>query len=338
MRSAAILLVLTAIPACERAAARASTPPDPAAAAPVSRAMLGEGGLAISGRDALDRLFEAPEVTAAGQRLLDRLGDDPSLAPLYAGFIQSLMQQPALLQALLTIADEDPGASIESLSAQVGERLSEAIDGPEFDAALDASLDHLLDRPDVDAAFERLAEATIERGRFTDKLAALLVQWQNELEDVVGVPMGDERFEARFEAHLADSGRQAALEDLLSERVADDPGIREALAALIEDEAVFVACATLVTDVISSESFVSDTTDVFAGMIVGIDAEELERRVDRVLVTPATEQAVIAWLERIMAAPSFGRLADGLGALLDDPNVQAELYGVLLGTPKGSAA
>ena len=162
--------------------------------------------------------------------------------------------------------------------------------------------------------------------------------YQADLEDVVGLPMGDERFEARFEAHLADSGRQAALEDLLSERVADDPGIREALAALIEDEAVFVACATLVTDVISSESFVSDTTDVFAGMIVGIDAEELERRVDRVLVTPATEQAVIAWLERLMEAPSFGRLADSLGALLDDPNVQAELYGVLLGTPKGSAA
>lgn len=337
LRATTTLAVLLTVMGCQR---RASPPvtPDPARAAPVSRAMLGGGGVEISGRDAFDRLFESPEITAAGERLLQRLGADPSLEPLYTGFIESLLGQPALLQALLTLADQDPDASVESLSAEVGERLSEAIDGPVFDAALDASIDRLLDRPDVDAAFERMTESLIEDGGFTDKLSELLVQWQPDLEDVVGVPMTDERFEERFDAHLAQPGRAAALEDLLAERIAGDPGIRAALADLLDDEAVFTACAALVTDLLTSEGFAEGATEVFAGMIVEVDAEELGRRVDAVLVNPGTEKAVVDWVDRVMEAPSFGAIGVRLGALLDDPNVQAELYGVLLGTPKGSAA
>lgn len=321
---------------CRRGSAP-TVPPDPSTAAPVSRAMLGGEGLDISGQHAFEALLDSPEVTAAGERILDRLGSDPSLEPLYAEFLESLMQQPALLDALMTLADQDPDASIESLSAQVGERLGEAIDGPAFDAALDRSLDLLLDRPRVDDAFERLADATVSHG-FTDALAELVLRWQPDIEDAVGVAMTDESFEARFEAHLDQPGRAAALEELLVARIGEDPEIRSHFAALLDDEEVFVACAVLVTDVLSSDGFSAHSTDVFAGMIVGVDAEQLDLLVERALVTPQIEQAVVSWVERVMASPSFEALAIRFGRLLDDPNTQAELYDVLLGTPSRSAA
>ncbi|MCA9706731.1 MAG: hypothetical protein KDK70_12845 [Myxococcales bacterium] len=330
-------LAVAALLGCARPS-RGTEPPPRATVEPLSLALVGEGGGALADRGALDRLLEAPEVTAAGQRLLARLADDPALEPLYRGFMADLLQQPALLEAMAAMAARSPGLSIDELSAQVVTRLSEGIDGPVFDAALDGSLDRLLDQPSVDAAFGRLTSALIDRARLSERLSALLRQWQPELEAAVGVPMSDDRFLERFEAHVSAPQRSARLRELLRARVEEQPRIRQGLAALLDDEAFFRACAHLLQRVLESPGFEANTTAIFAGMLEQVDLAQMRQRVDRVLVTPEIERAVVAWVEEVIASEALTTLADQLGAVLDDPHLQAELFDVLVGASAGPTA
>ncbi len=327
--------------ACAGRAASSRTPaeaPGPAITAPLSMAMLGAGEGGVGNSDMLDRLFDTPAVTQAGERLLDRLSTAPELEPQYEQFLAGLLEQPALMQAFAAVAAEQPGVSPEALTERVVARLSEGVDGPEFDAALDGALERLLDRPPVDEAFARMAEALVERSRLAERLSALLRSWQPDLEAAVGVPMTDERFEDRFMAHLFEPGRTHALGVLVSERLVVDPAIPQSFAALLADDAFFAACASLVASMLSSPGFDERATAVFAGLIEKVDAAELERRVDRALVTPELERAVAVWADTVIKAESFGQVADRLGAVLDDPNVQAELFSVLVGpSPRPTA-
>ena len=326
--------------ACGPRKGEPSTTPEPSTApvAPVSRAMLSRGGGGTGSFDAIDRLFEAPEVSAAGEKVLERLGSDPALEPLYSGFIAGMLEQPALTQAMVRLAQKNPDLSMEQLAAQVETRLGEGVDSPAFDTALDQSLDRLLDRPDVDAAFERLADDLLTQGQFVDTLAALLIQWQPDLEAAVGVPMTDPGFEARFEAHLAQPGRSEALESLLEAHLVDSPAVRQGLVALIEDQVFYDACAELIRSLLTSPRFDADATAVFAAMIEGVPEAELHQRVDTVLVNPQTEAMAVKWVDQIRTSPAFGALAQGLGDILRDPAVQAELHGVLIGPPARQTA
>jgi hypothetical protein len=327
-------LVALGCAARPRGAAPASSPP----AAPLSAVMLGTSVGGLAGGDALDRLFGAPEVTAAGERLLGRLGQEPSLVPLYDGFVLGLFGQPALLEAFAAMALEEPGISVDALTAKAVARLSAGIDGPVFDAALDGSIDRLLERPMVDAAFGRLAETMVERARITDRLAALVLEWRPELEAAVGVPMTDERFGPRFEQHLADPARAEAIRRLFADRLVDDPGVRRGLAALLDDDAFVGSCAVVVRTLLQSPGLDERASAVLGGMLDEVDAEELGRRVDRVLVTAEIEAAVAAWTDEVAASAAFGTLADRLGLVLEDPNLRAELLAIVVGAPANRTA
>lgn len=334
-----IVVVALVLPGCA-GRSRASEPPAPAPARgpsppPVeslSRAMLGTNVAGLADGEAIDRLFEAPEVTAAGGRLLERLGQDASLEPLYTDFTARMFEQPALLAAMTKLAAADPGGSVESLVSTALARLSTGIDGPAFDTALDRALDRLLDRPTVDAAFGRMAERLVERSRLSERLAALLLQWQPELEAAVGVPMSDERFPSRLEQHMSDPARASAIQALFADRMVDDAGVREGLAALIDDAAFLAACTRVVHALLGGPDVHERSAAVFAGMIDEVDAGELTARVERVLLGPELEAAVVAWTEDVTACASFGTLAERLGAVLDDPNLQAELLAIVAGT------
>lgn len=318
-----------------------STPPEPPpthAVAPLSVALMGGSDGSIASGASIDRLLAAPEVTAAGQRLLQRLGDDPALEPHYSSLLVDLLQQPAMTEAIAGMAARSPGASMEALTDQVVSRLTEGLEGPHFDAALDAALDRLLARPSVDAAFDRMASAMIERARISERLAALLLDWQTELEAAVGLPMRDEAFADRLAAHVREPERSRQLEELLGVRLAEDLQIREALAALLDDDAFAAACAHLLERVLTSSGFMANATAVLAGMVERVDAAELAARVDRVLVTPPIERAVVAWADEIIAARALTTFAQRIGAMLDDPNLQAELFDVLVGAAAGPTA
>lgn len=333
------LVALGVLGCAHRARGGDSAPPSAQAVAPLSHAMLGSAsGSGLASSDALDRLFEAPEVTAAGDRLLSRLGEDPRLEPLYAETIDGVMRQPAMLQAFARLSTRDPSASIESIGDEVVARLSAGIEGPVFDAALDESLDHLLDRPTVDEAFGRMADVLIERSRLVEQLGMLMAQWAPELEVAVGVPLDDDRFGPRLEQHLGDPARAQALSSLLSARLANDPGLHSALAGLLDDEAFFGASAALVHGLLTSADFDANATDVLVGMIDEVDAQELRQRVDRVLVTPAVERAVVTWVDEVTTTAAFTTLAERLALVLEDPNLQAELFTIVVGAPAGPTA
>ncbi len=300
--------------------------------------MLGAGLGGTPGRDAFDRLFDDPEVTAAGQRLLDRLFEAPSLAPLLSGFVSRLFTKPQMLQALASLAAQSPDGGQDDLADRITASLSESVDGPHFDAALDKALDRLLDRPDVDAAFERMAEAMLERGRFVDRLTEMLMRWQPDLEAAVGVPFDHDSFEAKLEEHLGQPGRSEAIEHVVTERIAQDPGIRAALVSLLDDDAFLGSCETLVHGVVGSPSFEDDTTAVFVDLLLDAPPEQLEASVDALLVTPAIERSVVQWSDEIVDSARFRELADTLGQVLEDPNLQAELFDAVVGTPASRTA
>lgn len=310
----------------------ASSGPAPAPVTSLSRAMLGTNVAGLADGKAVDRLFEAPEVTAAGGRLLERLGQEPSLEPLYTDFMARMLEQPALIASMTKLAAADPGGSVDGLVTTALARLSAGIDGPAFDAALDGALDRLLGRPLVDAAFGRMAEVLVERSRLSDRLAALLVEWRPELEAAVGVPMTDERFAARLEQHLADPARASAIQQLFGDRMVDDAGVRQGLTALIDDAAFLAACTGVVHTLLDGPGFHERAATVIAGMIEEVDEGELTARVERLLLTPEIEAAVVQWTEQVTASPAFGTLAERLGAVLDDPNLQAELLAIVAGT------
>jgi hypothetical protein len=336
MRSRSLVVVVLGLVALGCAArSRPSAPPSPATAAPLSAAMLGAEGVLTRG-DVLDRLFEAPEVTAAGHRLLDRLAREPALVPRYDDFLARLFAHPAVLASFGRVAA--PEGSVDALAETVLARVSAGIDGPAFDTALDGALDRLFDRPHVDAAFGRMADAMVERARFTERLAALMLEGQPELEAAVGVPLADARFAERLEQHLAVPARASALRQLLAERVVDGPGVRTGFAALLDDEAFAGACTLAVGKLLDSPAFHDHAAGVLVGMIDEVDADELGRRVDRVLVTPAMEAAVIAWVDEVTASAAFGVLSEELGLVLEDPSVRAELLSIVAGVPARQTA
>jgi len=338
MRGLALLLVLTELGCAARSHASPSTSPPPPPVAPLSLAMLGTSAGGLTDGEALDRLFAAPEVAAAGERLLGRLGREPSLTPLYEGFTAQLFEQPAMLASLARIAMATPGISAEELTATALARLSAGVDGPAFDAALDRGIDRLLDRPTVDAAFGRMAATLVERAHVSDRLAALMLHWRPELEAAVGVPMTDERFASRLTEHMADPARASATQQLFVDRMVDDPGVRAGLAALLDDDAFFGACADGVRAMLESPEFHERSAAVIAGMLEEVDAEEMNVRVDRVLVSPELEAAMVRWSEEVTASAGFGTLAERVGAVLDDPNLQAELLAIIAGTSAGNTA
>lgn len=71
---------------------------------------------------------------------------------------------------------------------------------------------------------------------------------------------------------------------------------------------------------------------VIAGMIEEVDESELTTRVERLLLTSEIEATVVQWTEQVTASSAFGSLAERLGVLLDDPNLQAELLAIVAGT------
>jgi hypothetical protein len=337
-RAAVALAVLVSLGCAGRSRGGGGESEPPASAAPapeasLSLAMLGTDGEALTDGEAFDRLFAAPEVSAAGERLLARLGNEASLEPLYVGFTTRMWEQPALLESITRLTAAEPGASVETIVATSMSRLSAGIDGPAFDAALDAALDRVLDRPSVDAAFGRMSTLLVERARFRERLVALMLDWQPELEAAVDVPMTDERFAARLEQHLADPARASAIRALFAERMIDAPRVREGLVALLDDAAFSAACVEVVRTLLGDPSFDARAASVLAGMIDEVDREELTRRVEKALVTPELEAAVVTWVEAVTQSPAFATLAEQLGAVLDDPSVQAELLAIVAGTP-----
>ncbi len=315
----------------------APTTPSPETVAPVSMALLGGSEGFVPGDDSLDRLLDSPEVAEAGQRLLERLGNDPQLQPLYEGFTSRLATHPALMKALTALIEQLESPDQDPLTLAIA-RVSSALDGPQFDAALDQTFDRLLDRPDVDAAFERIAESLVDQARFGDRIGALLIEWQPELEAALGLPMDHEDFPARLQAHVEQPDRNRALHDLLAARMLADPSVREGLAAILDDEAFFAACAALVTSLFGSPDFESHTVDVLVVMLEQADTAQMKQRLDEVLVTPAMEQAVVTWADQVIASEAFLRFGDQLGKTLEDPNLQAELFDVLVGSPTRATA
>jgi len=257
-RENALLLVvgMSMSMACAGRSRGTSAPLTPSSetVAPVSMALLGGSEGFVPGNDSVDRLLDSPEVAEAGQRLLNRLGSDPQLQPLYEGFTSRLSTHPALMKTLSALIEQRESPDEDPLTLAVT-RLSSALDGPEFDAALDQSLDRLFERPDVDAAFERVAEALVEQARFGDRIGELLMAWRPELEAAIGVPMDHEDFPARLQAHVEQPDRNRALHELLGARLVADPSVREGFAAVLDDEAFFVACAALVTSLFRSPDF-----------------------------------------------------------------------------------
>lgn len=336
---AAVAIAVLVSPGCagrSRGGGGESEPPAapaPPPAASLSLAMLGSNGEALTDGEAIDRLFAAPEVSAAGERLLARLGRDPALEPLYTGFTTRLWEQPALLESLTRIAAANPGGSVEDVAATAIGRFSAGVDAPAFDAALDVALDRLLDRPTVDAAFGRMSTVLVERARFRERLVALMLEWQPELEAAVGVPMSDERFAEEIGRHLADPARASAVRALFADRMVDAPGVRQGLVALLDDAAFVAACVAVVHTLLGDPGFDARAASVLAGMLDEVDREEMTRRIERALVTPELEAATVTWVEAVTASPAFATLAERLGAMLDDPSLQAELLAIVAGTP-----
>lgn len=325
--------------ACANRSGRSTSPEasPQATVEPLSVALLDKtGGPMMADTEWFERLLESAEVEAAGQRLFDRLGGHPALEPHFDHFVSGLLQQPKLLEAFAAMAARDPDASIDELTARVITRLSEGIDGPVFDAALDASLDRLLDRPAVDDAFGRLVRALLDRARIVERTSALLLQWQPELEAAVGLPMSHDDFVDRLHAHVQQPARERRLRELMIARV--EPRLREGLATLIDDDAFLDACARLVERVLTSSGFETNTTAVFAGMIEQVDAARMGTLIDRILVTPEIERAVAAWADELIASDASTTFADRLGAILDDPSLQAELFDVVVGASAGPTA
>ncbi len=329
-----ISLVLAGTVACKSRSGASSRAPEPpeAAVQPLSMALVGAGPGAVVSADIFDRVFDTPTVSAAGRQLFERLSQEPSLSPRYEQFLQGLLGQPVLLATLAKMAENaPPGSSVDDLSEVVMVRLAAGLEGPAFDAALDASLDRLLAQPSVDAAFERMAAALVDRSQLTARVSALMLEWQLDLEVAVGVPMSHADFPERLEAHVEQGGRGEAMRELLGQRMLLRPKTLDSMAALIGDDAFFVACTGLVRGLLDSPDLQERTTLVFVAMIEQADATQLGRRVDDVLVTSEVEQAVARWADEVTASAALTDFAVTLGEALDDPNLQAELYDVLIG-------
>lgn len=333
-----LAVVVLAAGCARRSTPAPQPPPDPVAVASLSRAVLAadEGQRLVE--DAFDRLFAAPEVTAAGERLLQRLGDAPRLQPSYEAYLGDLLASPAFMAAVVRVASSEPGRSPEQIADSLAARVDAAFESPELDAAFDAVMDELFERPAIDRATERLGGDLVDRSGAVQTIAKLALAWRPDLEAAVGVSMDAPSFEARFEAYMDEPRRAAAVSRVISENMATDPRMVAAVAGLVDGAGMLEITADCIHDVLEAPGFRDATIEVLAALIEGRDRAALQAELQRLLERPEVEAAIVRWFQGLGELRETATLSTALGEIFADPAVQAQLYAALIGVPRGRTA
>lgn len=287
---------------------------------------------------AFDRLLAAPQVDAAGERLFEKLAGAPELQTHFQTFVAEIPGNAGFQAALVQVMAEDPTAPPETVATTVASRMERAIDGPDFDAALDLGIDRLFDRSEVDAAIEMLVQAMLEPAQLEQRFATMILDWQDDLEAAVGVPLAAPQFEAAFVDYLEEGDRAQQLEVVISERIAGDPRIVEALAALIDSDAMRNSLVERTETILADPGFRGQAIELLAMLATGPEPAALHERTQALLVRADVVDALVGWLEDLARAPQTQALGEVIGEVLGDPSTTAELATVLLGPPRGQSA
>jgi hypothetical protein len=337
MRRIGLAIVLAAVAACgSRSAPVSSAPePDPIAVRSMSRFVLAadDGDRMIE--RALDRLLAAPEVSAAGDRLLARLGEAQMLQPSYEAFLGELLGSPAFMGVVAKVALSQPGAGPEAVAESLMTRVQAALQGPVFDTAVDDALDRLFDEPVIDAAIDRFAADLVDRSGAEDAIAQMLVDWRPDLEAAIGVSMAAPSFPDALSAWLSEPTRTAAMERVIAVRMAEDPRLVQAIAALVDSPRFFEITAARLREILETSGFRTDAVSVLAALIDDGEAAALEASVEHLLLRPEIAAAIAGWFRDLGELTETHTLARAFGQVFADPATRAELHRALIGVPRG---
>lgn len=314
---------------------RATTSPsadseDSARKAAASLARIGlpaGGGTSIDAK--YDALFDSPALSAAGERFLDRVGAAPELAPQFEAFLAALVGDARFLAAAGGLLAQDPTGGIEAIAS----RLEQGIDDPTVEAALDTSLDTLFDSKAVDDAAGRLATTLLEHSDLVPRMTQLLLAWQPDLEAALGVPMHHADFEARWQAHLAQDDRSGQVERLVLDHLVAEGSVPQAIVALVESDGFLQVAVDRLTALLGDPAFVNAGIDVFVAIIAGKDPEATAAKIEALVLGPAVSSTAVKWLDDIAALPETAAIGGALGAILDDPELVAQLHAIVVGVP-----
>ncbi|MFO7564773.1 MAG: hypothetical protein R6X02_19165 [Enhygromyxa sp.] len=240
----------------------------------------------IASKLALAGALEQPDIETAIERMLARLGADPTASGAADRFFAEVQEGPAMRATLAEFARQNPELDLSALTEGFVAHVDERLTRPGITAAIEAVL-----RVELRSADAALARALMIEAEGAQVLAAAILgsfadaQVRAELEGRLGKDPA--ALQARLERRLADPGRLAYLITQLGEQARAPEGIAAiveildhpstatllggALARALDDEAVRERCEGLFGLALAEE----------------LDTAALERDLRRLLDEPA---------------------------------------------------
>lgn len=310
----------------------------------------------------LDRVLESPAVDAAFERAFDRLGEDPAVAEAGAAlltrvggteplasqasaFVADLAQTDAVQAVVQRFIAQHPGMSPDDISAALGAHTSAVVDGPAFQGALDAAIEHLFARARVERAFTRLGDRAVADSHLekslTDAFVAVLSPPAEfaRLELRLGVPQNDAGFEAALAAYVLDAQRLERLLVAFANELGEQPDSRRAFVAILEHPALVRITAEEVGTLLAAPSFRTGAERTMIALIEERDAATLTDLLERTLVTDAAEDALVSWTDRIAREqPIVAAFGGALTAIAESPEFAERIREIYLGAPSSETA
>lgn len=307
MRISGLLLTASLLLACERT-------PEPQPRADV-QAELDAGALRASAVDGLEAAakdpviasklglaaaLEQPDVEVAIERMLARVGADPTLSGAADRFFAEVQEGPAMRATLAEFARANPELDLTALTedfvAHVDERLTRA--------GIAEALERVL-RSELRSADAALAQALIVEAGGGEALASAIVasfaERRTELEQRLG--KDPSALQERLERRLAEPGRVGYLVASLGEQARSAVGVA-AIVEILDHEATATVLAAALARALDDAAVRERCEELFGlALAEELDVRAFERELRRLLDEPAVVREAAAVLDAVAREP-----------------------------------
>jgi hypothetical protein len=277
-----------------------------------------------------DDIGADPKVSKAGGDLLGKLAADPELAKVTNTFMAELPASPEFVAMIQKIAMENPGASEAELQLIVGQHVEKMGDRPEFDAALDKSLDRFLDRPQMQEGIEEVTTAVMNTGAFTTEVSEAFARKFSDpkvglaLQTKSGADPSSPDYERKLMEYVTEPARLEAFVLGFCELFGRHEAPRTAVAALLNSDPLAAVSVQGATKIMEDPIFKARAQAALVALLTGAEQSKLEQELDDLLSTPVVEESFSAWFREIGKRPELEKgIGDAFRKVARDPEFDA---------------
>lgn len=284
--------------------------------------------------------FGDPALSGRGDALFAKLGSAPELEADLGAVQEEITKLPALGKLARQVAAENPGASPEQIGELVGKKVEGVSESPEFDRAFDRAFQRLLERPAVHGVFQRFGEKIMANEQMQAGIRSVLdtratdAVLQRRIVELNGGAFPDKGQATRL--LLDHAFTEARLEQHYVE-LFSLPVMRKSIAAagaeILASPAFERHSRAILVILLRDAAFRQGLVDAFGALLEhGKDEQAMQATLERVLVTPHVERALVQFISELLDDPELQVLGNrALGSISADAEYKKTLGKMLDG-------